>query len=85
MQIFDYKITDKRGIPARPAGMLVETATEFKSDIKLHAGGKSADAKRIFAVAGLGAKKGQTVTVEVEGSDEVEAARAVRDFLKENV
>lgn len=70
---------------ARPAGLLVKEAAKFGSDITLTKDGQTADAKRIFAVMGLGIKNGQTVTVTVNGNDEEAAADAVKDFLKTNM
>ena len=68
-----------------PAGLLVKEANRFASTITLAKDGKTGDAKRIFAVMGLAAKKGETLTVTVEGSDEAEAAAAIEAFLKENL
>lgn len=85
MKTFEYTITDPHGMHARPAGLLVKEASKFSSEITLEKDGQTADAKRIFAVMGLGIKNGQTVTVNVNGSDEDEAADAVSDFLKTNM
>ena len=85
MKEFSYVITDREGIHARTAGLLVKEANRFASSITLAKGDKTGDAKRIFAVMGLAAKKGETLTVTVEGSDEAEAAAAIESFLKENL
>ena len=85
MKEFQYTITDPEGIHARPAGLLIKEAAKFKSTITLEKGGKTADAKRIFAVMGLAAKKGETLTVKVEGEDEDAACSAMESFLKENL
>ncbi len=85
MKTFDYIIKDENGIHARPAGALVKKASEFRSDIRLSTASKKADAKRIFSVMSLGAKKGQTITVETEGPDEDSAADAMLRFLNENI
>ncbi len=85
MKTFDYVITDPEGIHARPAGLLVKEAAGFKSTITLEKGGKKADAKRIFAVMGLTAKKGETLHVTVEGEDEENAAQSMEAFFKNNL
>ena len=85
MQTFEYTITDPYGMHARPAGMLVREASRFDSDITLEKDGQRADAKRIFSVMGLGVKSMQTIKVNVNGADEMEAAVAVKDFLKNNM
>ena len=85
MQTFEYTITDPYGMHARPAGMLVREASRFNSDITLEKDGQTADAKRIFSVMGLGVKSMQTIKVRVNGSDEKEAAGAVKVFLENNM
>jgi phosphocarrier protein len=78
-------ITDELGIHARPAGMLVKEASKFQSDIKVTKEEKSADAKRLFGIMALAAKKGDTLVFTAEGTDEEEAITALEYFLKENL
>jgi phosphocarrier protein HPr len=85
MKTFDYTITDPQGIHARPAGMLVKEAAKYQSSITIEKEGKKGDAKKIFAVMGLGVKAGQTITVTVEGEDEAAASEAIEKFLKETL
>lgn len=85
MKEFNYTITDPQGVHARPAGILVKEAAKYQSSITIEKDGKSGDAKRIFAVMGLAAKCGQTITVKVDGPDEDEAAAAIEEFLKANL
>ena len=85
MKEFQYVITDPEGIHARPAGLLVKKANEFASNVTIKKGDKSADAKRIFAVMGLGVKKADEITVCVEGEDEAKASEAMEQFFKGNL
>ena len=85
MKEFTYIITDREGIHARPAGMLVKECSRFKSAITIKKGDKSGDAKRIFAVMGLAAKKDEAITITADGEDEVPAIEAVEAFLKANM
>jgi phosphocarrier protein len=80
-----FVITDELGIHARPAGMLVKEASKFQSDIKVTKEEKSADAKRLFGIMVLAAKKGDTLVFTAEGTDEEEAITALEYFLKENL
>jgi len=64
---------------------LVKEAGRFKSDITIEKDGKKADAKRIFAVMGLGVKSGETITVNIEGEDENKAASSLQGFLQNNL
>lgn len=81
---FTYVITDEVGIHGRPAGLLVKKCGEFKSSVTIACKGKSADAKRIMGVMSLGAKKGDTVEITVEGEDQDAALPALEVFFKEN-
>ena len=85
MKSFNYTIKDAQGIHARPAGVLVKEAGRFKSDITIEKDGKKADAKRIFAVMGLGVKSGETIIVNIEGEDEDKAASSLQGFLQNNL
>ena len=85
MKEFQYVITDAEGIHARPAGLLVKKAKEFASTITIKKDDKSGDAKKTYSAMGLAAKKGETVTICVEGADEDAAARALEALFKKNL
>lgn len=85
MKEFCYTITDPEGIHARPAGEFVKEAKKFASEVKLVKGEKSADAKKIFGLMSLGVKQGEEILVQIEGTDEEEAATGLEKFLKENL
>ncbi len=85
MKELSYLIKDHEGIHARPAGLLMKTASCFHSQIMLCKGGKKVDAKRIFAIMGLGVKCGEKITITCEGIDEADAASKLKIFLEENL
>ena len=86
MKEFQYKIKDGVGIHARPAGLLVKEAEKFLSDIQIKmSDDRSADAKRLFALMGLGAAKDYVITVSISGEDEEVAAAAIKVFLEKNL
>ena len=86
MKEFKYVVTDPEGIHARPAGILVkQQAAGYQSTVKITKGEKTADAKRIFGVMGLGVKTGEEVTITVEGADEDTAVAELEAFFKENL
>lgn len=84
MKSFDYKIKDKLGIHARPAGLLVKFVSQYKSQITIKLGDKCADAKRLFAVMGLSAKYEDTINVTVNGEDEDIAVNQIKKFCEDN-
>jgi phosphocarrier protein len=85
MKSFTYVITDKEGIHARPAGIVVAEAKKYASAITIENKGKKADLKRIFAVMSLCVKNGEEVKIVAEGADEEAAAAGVEKVLKENL
>jgi phosphocarrier protein HPr len=85
MKEFEYTILDKEGIHARPAGILVKTASMFGSKITAENKGREVDMKGIFGVMSLAAKYGEKITVRAEGSDEDEAIEEIKRVLKENL
>ena len=85
MKKFEYVIKDEVGIHARPAGMLVKEAKKYKSKIVLSKDGKTAEATKLMAVMGLGVKCGQTVEVEISGSDEDAVLETMETFFETNL
>ena len=85
MEQFHYTITDKLGIHARPAGLLVKEASKFNANVTLNVGEKNAAGNKLFAIMGLSAKQGDTITVRVEGPDEKDAAAALQTFFEQNI
>lgn len=85
MKQITYKVTDELGVHARPAGQLVKAATGFACKVTVGVGAKTVDAKRIMGVMGLGAKKGDTITLTFDGADEAVAATALEKFLRETL
>lgn len=66
---------------ARPAGALAVTAAGFAAAVSVTAGTKTADAKSVLGVMGLGATSGQQVTVAADGPDAAEAVAALIAIL----
>lgn len=81
MEQNSYVIIDETGIHARPATMLVQTASKFDSDVQLEYNGKKVNLKSIMGVMSLGVGKGAEITIYAEGSDENEAIAAISEVL----
>lgn len=67
MKEFTCKIIDPIGLHARPATLIVSTASKFKSDAKLSSGGKEGNLKSIMNIMALGVKSGAEVTIKISG------------------
>jgi phosphocarrier protein HPr len=70
-------ISNKIGIHSRPAAMLVDTSSRFKSKITLVNGAVSASTQSMIRILALKAKLGCEIVVHAEGEDEAEALKAV--------
>lgn len=81
MQSESITIINKLGLHARAAAKLVNTASRFRSDVRLRRDSKEANAKSIMGVMMLAAGKGTEMVLEVEGPDETEAFRAMKDLI----
>ncbi|MBO7238687.1 MAG: HPr family phosphocarrier protein [Elusimicrobiaceae bacterium] len=73
----EIKITNRLGLHARPAAMLVQTASNFSCDIKIIKETVQVDAKSIMGVLMLAAEYGSTLQFQFNGADETQAAQAV--------
>ncbi|NLL79005.1 MAG: HPr family phosphocarrier protein [Clostridiales bacterium] len=85
MKNFKYVVQDEVGLHARPAGLLVKEAGKAASAVTIECKGKTADAKRLLAVMGLGVKKGDEITITVDGADEAAVAASLEEFCKNNL
>ena len=85
MKSFEYIIKDPLGVHARPAGLLVKKASSYSSAVQIRKDDRTADAKRIFAIMGMGIKTGNKITVEISGDDEEKAASELIEFFEENL
>ena len=76
---------DELGIHARPAGQLAKEAKSLgETTVYVIKGGKTVKASQLMKLMGLGVKKGDTVTVRVEGGDETYALSRMEAFFRNN-
>lgn len=80
-----YTVKDAMGFHARPAGMLVQKAKEFSSEITVIKGDKVVSAVRLLAIMALAVKCGEEIKIAISGEDEEKAASEIEKFLKENL
>ncbi|MGH8491791.1 MAG: HPr family phosphocarrier protein [Moraxellaceae bacterium] len=71
----DIEIINKLGLHARAAAKLVGVTAQFQSKIQLKRGDRTIDAKSIMALLMLGAGKGSSLQLIIDGPD-AEAAHA---------
>ena len=73
----EITIINQLGLHARPAALLVKTASRFKSEIFLRKDNLEVNGKSIMGVMMLAAEMGSKLTIIVQGSDEKEALEAM--------
>ncbi|MCI7044369.1 HPr family phosphocarrier protein [Candidatus Avelusimicrobium faecicola] len=73
------KISNRSGLHARPAMMIVQKAGEFNCDITIAKEDVKVNAKSIMGVMMLAAEYGASITLTADGADE----RAALDALKQ--
>jgi phosphocarrier protein HPr len=76
-----FTVTAETGIHARPATLLVQTASKFDSDVHLEYKEKKVNLKSIMGVMSLGVGKDAQITITTEGSDEEEALKSLEETL----
>ena len=75
-------LTNKIGLHARPAALLVKTASGFASDVSIVKGEKVYNAKSMLAIMGAAVKQGDEVVVRASGPDEAAALAAVTGLIR---
>lgn len=76
-----FIIVDETGIHARPATLLVQTASKFDSDITLEFNGRNVNLKSIMGVMSLGVGKDAEIVIAAEGTDADAALTALEETL----
>lgn len=76
------KILNESGLHARPAALLVKTASKFKSDIKIEFNDNVLNAKSIMNIMSMGLKKDDEIKIIVDGSDAKEAMEALVNLIE---
>jgi phosphotransferase system HPr (HPr) family protein len=66
---------------ARPAGVFVRMAMQFRARITVGSAGREADAKSILKVLALGATGGTPLSLRAEGEDAEAALAALADCV----
>ena len=85
-EFFSWKrkniVIAETGIHARPATLLVQTASKFASDIQLEYKGKSVNLKSIMGVMSLGVGQGADVVITADGEDAADAIAGIDETMK---
>lgn len=80
----EFVVGNELGIHARPAALLVKTASQFTADIMLHKEEIAVSAKSIIGVLTLEGHSGVTLKVSANGDDATEALDALQELFENN-
>jgi phosphocarrier protein len=81
----DYIITSPQGIHARPATKLIRLTKNFKSTISLKKDEKLVRLNSMLNILSMVIKGGETISIIIEGDDEIIAAEAIDLFFTQQL
>jgi phosphocarrier protein len=76
------KITNRAGVHARPAAVLVQAAKDFKANIYLEKGRNRINAKSIMGILTLAATYGTELRLIADGEDEQAAVETIAQLFE---
>ena len=82
MQSQEVEVKNETGIHARPAVIIVETASKFACEVSFIKDDVKANAKSIMSLLLLAAEPGAKILIQTEGSDEEAAMQAMTDLFQ---
>ena len=77
-----FTVTNKLGLHARAAALLVQISNKFKSRIFLEREGKQVNGKSILGILTLACPKGSSLTVRAEGADAEKALEEIGRLIE---
>ena len=81
MKEFKCTVKNPLGIHARPAALLAQLCVNLRSSVTIICNDKEAAGNNVLSILGLHARKGDKLTVRVEGIDEEQDVKKVRELL----
>jgi Phosphotransferase System HPr (HPr) Family len=81
MLVKQMVIKNKSGLHARPASLLVQTASKFKSSINIEFEGKMINAKSIISILAGGINSGAEIKLIIGGEDEEKAGQSISSLV----
>ncbi len=76
------EVRNKKGLHARPAGLLVETVKRFDAEVTLVKDGHTVNGASIMGVMMLAAEQGSEVEVVTSGPQAIEVLAALRALFE---
>lgn len=83
MKTIDYEVKNPLGIHARPAAILAQACTNFKSAVTIECNGEIASGNNVLQILALHAAKGCVLKVTIDGEDEEACSEKILEALNE--
>lgn len=80
----ELQLRNEVGLHARPAALLARSIGGLNVEVKVRVRDNEADAASVLGLMGLGARKGDRVTLVATGADAAEALRRIRELAGRN-
>lgn len=78
-------VMNKKGIHARPASLIVQTTSTFKSSVHIMCDDGEINAKSIIGILTLGAAYKTEITFRIDGPDEEQALQAITKLFEKTL
>lgn len=78
-----FTIKNRLGLHARAAAQLVQTASQFCSDVVIGKDGEEVNGKSIMGILMLAAAQGSKIVVQVTGDDADQAIEAIGKLIED--
>jgi len=82
IQTRDVAVLNRYGIHARPAALLVKTATRFQCEILIEKNGVKVNAKSIMGLLTLEGNHGAKLQIHATGADALDALNALAELFE---
>lgn len=82
MEERQVEIRNRAGIHARPAALIVQTASQYQSNIYFQKDNEKINAKSIMGIITLGAGYKSKLTIMAEGDDESDAVESIAELFE---
>lgn len=73
----EVTVRNRAGIHARPAALIVQTASQYQSHIEFKKDHETINAKSIMGIITLGASYNSSITIAADGDDAEEAVESL--------
>ena len=78
-------VENPMGIHARPAALLAQLCVNSRNSVTIRCNGKEANGNNVLQILGLGAKKGDILTIVIDGATEQEELENIKKILNKEI